>query len=37
MKTYAMLFVKNQGTIKAVEPILLTQYNKIMKTCKDRM
>ena len=37
MKTYAMLFVKNQGTIKATEPILLTQYNKIMKTCKDRM
>ena len=32
MKTYTMLFVKNKDTIKAIEPIVLTQYNKIIKT-----
>ena len=26
-----MLFIKNQDTIKAIEPILSTQYNKMLK------
>ena len=37
MKTYTMLFVKNKDTTKAIEPIFLTQYNKIIKTFTDRV
>ena len=37
MKTHTILFVKNQDTIKAIEPIFLTQYNKIVKTCTDQI
>ena len=36
MKIYTMLFVKIQETFKAIEPILLTQDNKIIKTWADR-
>ena len=37
MKTYTMLLVKSWDTIKGIEPIFLTQFNKIIETCTDRI